>query len=123
HTQPSTTSAPSPTELQDTTPTPHDTPPQYQPPTPHDSPLQDQPTTTYDSHMPLVNTLIETCATLSKKGVSDVIAPELVSTVEPIVFDDEDVTMIMAQTFIKLKAKKARILDEKIAQKLHDEEV
>nr|GEW84590.1 hypothetical protein [Tanacetum cinerariifolium] len=30
------------------------------------------------------------------KGVSAVIAPELVSTAEPIVFDDEDVTMIMA---------------------------
>nr|GEU53031.1 putative ribonuclease H-like domain-containing protein [Tanacetum cinerariifolium] len=87
HTQPSTTSAPSPTELHDTTPTPHDTPPQYQPPTPHDSPLQDQPTTPHDSPMPLLCTLMKTCATLSQKP------------------------------------KKARIFDEKIAQKLHDEEV
>nr|GEV66883.1 xylulose kinase-1 [Tanacetum cinerariifolium] len=139
HAQPSTTSAPSPTKLQDTTPTPYDTPPQYQPPIPHDSPLQDQPTTHHDSPMPLLTTLMETCATLSQKGrkiaaidadkgttlvdaetgeeegVSAVITPELVSTAEPIVFDDEDVTMTMAQTLIKLKAEKARILDEKIA--------
>nr|GEU66530.1 retrovirus-related Pol polyprotein from transposon TNT 1-94 [Tanacetum cinerariifolium] len=67
HAQPSTTSAPSPTELQDTIPTPYDTPPQYQPPTPHDSPLQDQPTTPHDSSMPLLTTLMETCATLSQK--------------------------------------------------------
>nr|GEW62678.1 hypothetical protein [Tanacetum cinerariifolium] len=59
----------------------------------------------------------------ASKGVSVVISPWLVSTAEPTVFDDEDVTMIMAQTLIKLKAEKAKILDEKIAQKLHDEEV
>nr|GEW92589.1 hypothetical protein [Tanacetum cinerariifolium] len=59
----------------------------------------------------------------ASKGVSIVIAPELVSTAEPTSFDDEDVTMTMAQTLIKLKAEKARILDEKIAQKLYDEEV
>nr|GEV93260.1 hypothetical protein [Tanacetum cinerariifolium] len=60
---------------------------------------------------------------VASKRVSDVISPELVSTAEPTVFDDEDVTMTMAQTLIKLKAEKDRILDEKIAQKLHDEEV
>nr|GEU81020.1 putative ribonuclease H-like domain-containing protein [Tanacetum cinerariifolium] len=49
----------------------------------------------------------------ASKGVSVVNAPELVSTAEPTMFDDKDVTMIMAQTLIKLKAKKARILDEK----------
>nr|GEW28226.1 hypothetical protein [Tanacetum cinerariifolium] len=43
------------------------------------------------------------------KGVS---APKLVSAAEPTVFDDEDVTMTMAQTLIKLKAEKATILDE-----------
>nr|GEV26547.1 putative ribonuclease H-like domain-containing protein [Tanacetum cinerariifolium] len=59
----------------------------------------------------------------ASKEVSAVIAPELVSTAEPTVFDDEDVSMTMAQTLIKLKAEKARILNEKIAQKLHDEEV
>nr|GEW68855.1 uncharacterized mitochondrial protein AtMg00810-like [Tanacetum cinerariifolium] len=34
----------------------------------------------------------------------------------------EEVTMTMAQTLIKLKAEKAKLLDEQIAQKLHDEE-
>nr|GEW50228.1 hypothetical protein [Tanacetum cinerariifolium] len=195
---PSTTSSPSPTGLQDPTPTPHDLPP------------QDQPTTPHESSMPLLTTLMETCATIShkvaelekdkhsqaleilqlknkvkrlekkkksktsgmihpnkgrgkiaaidadegitlmdvetneevvaidvesqerlnqedvnvaSKGVSAVSALELVSAAEPIMFDDEDVTMIMAQTLIKLKAEKAKILDEQIAQKLHDEEV
>nr|GEU88742.1 ribonuclease H-like domain-containing protein [Tanacetum cinerariifolium] len=46
-----------------------------------------------------------------------------VSAIEPTVFDDEEVTMTMAQTLIKLKAEKAKLLDEQIAQKLHDEEV
>nr|GEY34729.1 hypothetical protein [Tanacetum cinerariifolium] len=143
HTQPSTTSASSLTDLQDITPTPYDTPPPYQPPTPHDSPLQDQPTTPYASPMQLLTTLMETCVTLSQrgciqtrgkiasidadegitlvdvetdeeevamdaesqgrmnvnaasKGISVVIAHELVSTAEPIVFDDEDITMMMA---------------------------
>nr|GEU67918.1 hypothetical protein [Tanacetum cinerariifolium] len=59
----------------------------------------------------------------ASRGVSAVIAPELVSIAEPTVFNDEDATMTMAQTLIKLKAETARILDEKIAPKLHDEEV
>nr|GEV75489.1 hypothetical protein [Tanacetum cinerariifolium] len=42
---------------------------------------------------------------------------------EPTVFDDEEVTMTMAQTLIKMKAKKATLHDEQIAQKLHEEEV
>nr|GFB65464.1 hypothetical protein [Tanacetum cinerariifolium] len=42
---------------------------------------------------------------------------------EPIVFNDEEVTMTMAQTLIKLKEEKVKLLDEQIAQKLHDEEV
>nr|GEU77028.1 hypothetical protein [Tanacetum cinerariifolium] len=42
---------------------------------------------------------------------------------EPIVFDDEDVTMTMAQTLIKMKAEKARILDEQLAKRLEDEEI
>nr|GEU92710.1 hypothetical protein [Tanacetum cinerariifolium] len=42
---------------------------------------------------------------------------------EPTVFDDEDVIMTMAQILIKLKAEKAKLLDEQIAQKLHDEEI
>nr|GEW16166.1 ribonuclease H-like domain-containing protein [Tanacetum cinerariifolium] len=46
-----------------------------------------------------------------------------VSAAEPTVFDDEEVTMTMAQTLIMLKVEKAKLLDEQIAQKLHDEEV
>nr|GEV56162.1 hypothetical protein [Tanacetum cinerariifolium] len=59
----------------------------------------------------------------ASKGVSVVGTPELVSAAEPTVFDDEKVTMKMAQTLIKLKAKKAKLLNEQIAQKLHDEKV
>nr|GEV35668.1 hypothetical protein [Tanacetum cinerariifolium] len=36
-------------------------------------------------------------------------------------FDDEDVTMTMAQTL--MKAEKAKLLDEQIAQKLYNKEV
>nr|GEY93089.1 hypothetical protein [Tanacetum cinerariifolium] len=42
---------------------------------------------------------------------------------EPTVFFYEEVTMTMAQTLIKMKAEKARLLDEQIAKRLHDEEV
>nr|GEU60976.1 hypothetical protein [Tanacetum cinerariifolium] len=208
-TPPSTTSAPSPTDLQDPIPTPHATLPQDQPPIPHDSSPQDQPTTPHESSMPLLTTLMETSEEKTKearkekmsktlglkrlrmvgvaqrvesstdtvlvaqedaskrggkiaaidageditlvdvetdeeevamdaefqerlnqkdvnaasKGVSAVSAPELVSAAESMLFDDEYVTMTMAQTMIKLKAEKAKILDEQIAQKLHDEEV
>nr|GEW59044.1 hypothetical protein [Tanacetum cinerariifolium] len=45
-----------------------------------------------------------------------------VNDAEPTVFDDEEVTITMAQTLIKMKAKKARLLDEQMAQRLHDEE-
>nr|GFA22394.1 hypothetical protein [Tanacetum cinerariifolium] len=50
-------------------------------------------------------------------------ADKEVNATEPIVFDDEEVTMTMAQTLIKIKAKKARILNEQMAKRLHDEEV
>nr|GEV22150.1 hypothetical protein [Tanacetum cinerariifolium] len=46
-----------------------------------------------------------------------------VNAAEPTVFDDEEVTMAMAQTLITMKAKKAKLLDEQIAKRLHDEEV
>nr|GEW99180.1 hypothetical protein [Tanacetum cinerariifolium] len=49
--------APSPTDLKDPISTPHDSPP------------QDQPTTPHESSMPLLTTLMETCATLSQKVV------------------------------------------------------
>nr|GEY18378.1 reverse transcriptase domain-containing protein [Tanacetum cinerariifolium] len=47
---------------------------------------------------------------------------EDVSAAELTVFDDEDVTMTMSRTLIKLKAEKDKLLDEQIAQKFHDEE-
>nr|GEY50550.1 hypothetical protein [Tanacetum cinerariifolium] len=46
-----------------------------------------------------------------------------VNAARPTVFDDEEVTMTMAKTLIKIKAKKAKLLDEQIAQKLDDQEV
>nr|GEX38514.1 ribonuclease H-like domain-containing protein [Tanacetum cinerariifolium] len=120
-----------------------------------------QPTTPHESSMPLLATLMETCATLPqkvaelekdkhpqaleilqlKKRVKKIerkkkskssglkrlrrlerLNQEDVSAAEPTIFNDEDVTMTMAQILIKLKTEKAKIL-EQIAQKLHDEEV
>nr|GEV47633.1 chaperone protein ClpB4, mitochondrial [Tanacetum cinerariifolium] len=45
------------------------------------------------------------------------------SVAEPTIFDDEEVTMTMDQTLIKMKAEKTRILDEQLAKRLHDEEI
>nr|GEV98675.1 hypothetical protein [Tanacetum cinerariifolium] len=45
------------------------------------------------------------------------------SPADPTVFDDEEVTMTMAQTLIKIKAKKSRLLDEQMTKRLHYEEV
>nr|GFA84683.1 hypothetical protein [Tanacetum cinerariifolium] len=39
-----------------------------------------------------------------------------VNDAEPTMFDDEEVTMTMAQTLIKMKAEKARILNEQMAK-------
>nr|GEU48810.1 putative ribonuclease H-like domain-containing protein [Tanacetum cinerariifolium] len=185
---PSPTTSPSPPS-QEPTPTPHATP--------HASPPQEQPSSPHDSTIPLLNTLMETCASLSQKiteleqdkhtqaleilklkkrvkklekkkrskhsglkrlrkieaidddeditlvdvetqeevvtmdaelqgriDQDDVnAATKEVSAAEPTVFDDEEVTMTMAQTLIKMKAEKAKLLDEQIAQRLHDEEV
>nr|GEZ03574.1 hypothetical protein [Tanacetum cinerariifolium] len=130
--------APSPPP-QDPTPKPHATPPQAQHSTPHASPPQEHPTTTSESSMSLLNTLQETCATLSQKvakleqdehsqaleilQLKKRVKSKDVSATEPAVFDDEEVRMTMAQTLIKLKAEIAKLLNEQIAQKLHDEEV
>nr|GEX75646.1 hypothetical protein [Tanacetum cinerariifolium] len=127
--------------------------------------VEEQPTDTFKSFMTLLNTLMETCATLSKKVAQlkqdkiaqsleilklnkrikklekkrrlkssglkrlrkrkddDNVATKDISDAEPTVFDDEEVTMTMAQTVIKMKAKKARLLDEQMAKRLHDEDV
>nr|GFA91964.1 hypothetical protein [Tanacetum cinerariifolium] len=53
----------------------------------------------------------------------DVTAIKEVNAAEPTVFDDEEVTMTMAQTLIKIKVKKAKILDEQMAKRLQDEEI
>nr|GEW58450.1 hypothetical protein [Tanacetum cinerariifolium] len=53
----------------------------------------------------------------------EVNATKDVSPLEPTVFDDEEVTMTMAQTLIKMKAEKLKLFDEQIAQRLNDEEV
>nr|GEZ00032.1 hypothetical protein [Tanacetum cinerariifolium] len=42
---------------------------------------------------------------------------------EPTVFNNKEVTMTMAQTLIKLKAKKSIILDEQMVKRLQDEEI
>nr|GFA72062.1 hypothetical protein [Tanacetum cinerariifolium] len=51
--------------------------------------------------------------------VKDINAAEYKLTV----FDDEEVTMSMAQTLIKMKAEKSRIFDEHMAKRLQDEEI
>nr|GEU85305.1 hypothetical protein [Tanacetum cinerariifolium] len=53
----------------------------------------------------------------------DVNAAKEVNADEPTVFDDEEMTMTMAQTLIKMKAEKARLLDEQLAKRLHNKEV
>nr|GEV08555.1 hypothetical protein [Tanacetum cinerariifolium] len=133
-TPPSSTHAPLPPPQDPIT-----TPPQAQPVTPHAIPPQEQPTDTSESSMPLLNTLMETCATLrmhpNRGKIEEIDADEDitlvdmetqvdlgaelqgrkdddnasskdVSAAEPTVFDDEEVTMTMAQTLIKMKAKK-----------------
>nr|GEW39845.1 hypothetical protein [Tanacetum cinerariifolium] len=55
----------------------------------------------------------------------DVTVVKEINVVEPesTVFNDEEVTMTMAQTLIKMKAEKSRILDEQMAKRLQDEEI
>nr|GEU84032.1 hypothetical protein [Tanacetum cinerariifolium] len=45
------------------------------------------------------------------------------SAAEPNMFDDKKVNITMAQTLIKMKAEKARLLYEQMDKRLHDEEV
>nr|GEW58428.1 hypothetical protein [Tanacetum cinerariifolium] len=139
---PAAPTSPSPLQAQSITPPP--SPPQAQP-APPSSPPEEQPTTTSSSDMTLLNTLMETYTTLShkvaaleqdkvayaleisssNKGKDDDNAAikEVSAAVPPTVFDDEEVTMTMAQILIKMKAEKARLLDEQMAKRLHDEEI
>nr|GEW32488.1 hypothetical protein [Tanacetum cinerariifolium] len=59
---------------------------------------------------------------LEEKDKVNVAAKE-VNAAEPIVFNDKEVTMTIAQTLIKMKAEKAKLLDEQMDKRLHDEEV
>nr|GEV39675.1 putative ribonuclease H-like domain-containing protein [Tanacetum cinerariifolium] len=120
-TPPSLTTAPSPPPKD-----PIPIPLQAQPAIPPVSSPQEQPIDTSESSMTLLNTLMETCTTLSQKGRIDNVsaaATNDVSVAEPTVFNDEEVTMTMAQTLINMKAKKARLLDEQMAKGFHDKEV
>nr|GEW41837.1 ribonuclease H-like domain-containing protein [Tanacetum cinerariifolium] len=62
-------------------------------------------------------------AKLQGRKDDDNAATREVNAAEPTVFHDEEVTMTMAQTLIKMTAEKARLLDEQMAKRLHDEEV
>nr|GEY68008.1 hypothetical protein [Tanacetum cinerariifolium] len=68
-----------------------------------------------------VKSSTETVGRIERKD-DDNVATKEVNAAEPTVFNDEEVTMTMAQTLIKIKAEKARILDEQMAKRLHDEE-
>nr|GFA92833.1 hypothetical protein [Tanacetum cinerariifolium] len=61
-----------------------------------------------------VDTAVEKDADIQGRMEEDVTAIKEINAAEPepTVFDDEEVTITMAQTLIKMKAEKARILDE-----------
>nr|GFB28958.1 hypothetical protein [Tanacetum cinerariifolium] len=97
-TPPSPTSATTPPlPQQEHVPSPPQAQPSQPSSLPHHKPAQ--PAASSKSLMTLLNTLMETF------------------------FDDEEVTMSMAQTLIKIKAEKARILDKQMAKRLQDEEI
>nr|GEW81005.1 leucine-rich repeat protein [Tanacetum cinerariifolium] len=70
-----------------------------------------------------VDIVVEMDVDTQERMEEDDTAVKEVNAVEPTVFNDEEVTMTMAQTLIKMKAEKAKILDEKMAKRQHDEEV
>nr|GEU75005.1 hypothetical protein [Tanacetum cinerariifolium] len=76
-----------------------------------------------DKDITLVNAETQVDAELHGRKDDDNDAIKDVSAAESAVFDDEEVTMTMAQTLIKMKAKKARLHNEQMAKRLHDEEI
>nr|GEV84498.1 reverse transcriptase domain-containing protein [Tanacetum cinerariifolium] len=72
-----------------------------------------------------VDTAVEMDADIQERMEEDVAAIKEINVAEPepTVFDDEEVTMTIALTLIKMKAKKERILDEQLAKRLQDEEI
>nr|GEW04992.1 hypothetical protein [Tanacetum cinerariifolium] len=70
-----------------------------------------------------VDTAVEMDANTQRRIEEGVTVVKKVNVDEPTIFNDEEVTMTMVQTLIKIKAKKARILDEQMAKRLQDEEI
>nr|GEW80916.1 ribonuclease H-like domain, reverse transcriptase, RNA-dependent DNA polymerase [Tanacetum cinerariifolium] len=64
-----------------------------------------------------VDTTVEIDVDTQGRMEEDVTTVKEVNVAEPTVFDDEEVTMTMSQTLIKMKAKKAIILDEQMAKR------
>nr|GEX31861.1 hypothetical protein [Tanacetum cinerariifolium] len=78
-----------------------------------------------DENVTLVDadTVVEMDANTQGRMEEDVTTIKEVKATEPRVFDDEEVTMTMAQTLIKMKAEKSKILDEQMDKRLQDEEL
>nr|GEW45592.1 putative ribonuclease H-like domain-containing protein [Tanacetum cinerariifolium] len=70
-----------------------------------------------------MDTAVEVNVDIQKRMEEDVTAAKEVNAAEPTVFDDKEVSMTMAQTLIKIKAEKQRILHEQMAKRLQDEEI
>nr|GEW05107.1 hypothetical protein [Tanacetum cinerariifolium] len=70
-----------------------------------------------------METQVDLGAELQGRKDDDNAASKDVNATEPTVFDDDEVTMTMPQTPIKMKAEKARLFDEQMAKRLHDKEV
>nr|GEX01169.1 hypothetical protein [Tanacetum cinerariifolium] len=70
-----------------------------------------------------VDTAVGMNADTQGRMEEDVTAVKEGNAVDPTVFDDEEVTMTMAQTLIKMKGEKQRVLDEQMAKRLQDEEI
>nr|GFC02367.1 hypothetical protein [Tanacetum cinerariifolium] len=70
-------------------------------------------------------TLVDLDADTQGRMEEDVTVVKDINAAEskPIVFDDEEVTITMVQTLIKMKDEKQRILDEQMAKRLQDEEI
>nr|GEY82468.1 hypothetical protein [Tanacetum cinerariifolium] len=66
---------------------------------------------------------VKQAAAREKQEKDDLEKDKNASATEPTMFDDEEVTITMVQTLIKMKAKKARLLDEQMVKRLRDEEV
>nr|GFC12281.1 hypothetical protein [Tanacetum cinerariifolium] len=70
-------------------------------------------------------TLLDVDADTQGRMEEDVTAVKDINAAQskPTVFDDEEVTMSMTQTLIKMKVEKARILDEQMVKRIEDEEI